>query len=47
MKQIKVCGYMTSVTEVNACLNIISQNDLTQYDTEEPETGAGESSIIR
>lgn len=44
MKQIKACGYMTSVTEVNTCLNIISQNDLTQYDPEGPETGAGEGS---
>ncbi len=32
MQQIKSCGYMTSITEVNTCLNIISQNNLTQYD---------------
>lgn len=44
MKQIKACGYMTSVTEVNTCLDIISQNDLTQYDPEGPEPGAGENS---
>ena len=33
MKQIKTCGYMTSVTEVNTCLSIIAQNNLTQYDS--------------
>ena len=44
MKQIKACGYMTSVTEVNTCLDIISQNDLTQYDPEGPEPGTGENS---
>lgn len=32
MQQIKTCGYMTSVTEVNTCLSIISQNGLTDYD---------------
>lgn len=32
MKQIKKCGYMTSITEVNTCLSIIRQNSLTQYD---------------
>lgn len=34
MKQIKTCGYMTSVTEVNTCLSIIKENNLTQYDGE-------------
>ncbi len=34
MKQIKACGYMTSVTEVNTCLSIIKQHNLTQYDGE-------------
>lgn len=37
MCQIKTCGYMTSVTEVNTCLDIIRQNGLTKYD------GKGES----
>lgn len=32
MKQIKACGYMTSVTEVNTCLSIIDKYDLTKYD---------------
>lgn len=32
MRQIKLCGYMTSVTEVDTCLTIIKQNNLTQYD---------------
>lgn len=32
MQQIKACGYMTSITEVNTCISIISQNDLTKYD---------------
>lgn len=32
MKQIKACGYMTSVTEVNSCLSIIDKHDLTKYD---------------
>lgn len=32
MKQIKACGYMTSVTEVSSCLSIIDQYDLTKYD---------------
>lgn len=39
MQQIKVCGYMTSVTEVNTCISIIKNNNLTQYD--------GESTSIR
>lgn len=43
MKQIKACGYMTSVTEVNTCLAIISQNGLTKYDYEGPEGGTEES----
>lgn len=32
MKQIKACGYMTSVTEVNSCLSIIEKHGLTKYD---------------
>lgn len=32
MKQIKVCGYMTSVTEVNSCLSIIDKYNLAKYD---------------
>lgn len=32
MKQIKACGYMTSVTEVNSCLSIIDKHGLTKYD---------------
>lgn len=32
MKQIKACGYMTSVTEVNTCLSIIDKYGLTKYD---------------
>lgn len=32
MKQIKLCGYMTSSTEVNSVLNIIARYDLTRYD---------------
>jgi flagellum-specific peptidoglycan hydrolase FlgJ len=32
MQQIKTCGYMTSVTEVDTCITIISQYNLTQYD---------------
>lgn len=38
MKQIKACGYMTSVTEVNSCLSIIDKHDLTKYD----DVAAGE-----
>lgn len=32
MQQIKACGYMTSVTEVNSCIAIIENHNLTQYD---------------
>lgn len=32
MKQIKACGYMTSVTEVNSCLSIIDKYNLAKYD---------------
>lgn len=32
MKQIKSCGYMTSVTEVNSCLSVIDKYGLTKYD---------------
>ncbi len=35
MRQIKECGYMTSSTEVNTVLSIISRYDLTKYDTGE------------
>ena len=44
MQQIKTCGYMTSVTEVNTCLSIIAQNNLTQYDN---VVGVGCSSTTR
>lgn len=33
MQQIKVCGYMTSITEVNTCINIIGQNNLVRFDS--------------
>ena len=39
MEQIKRCGYMTSSTEVNTVLSIISRYDLTKYD-------AGESAQV-
>lgn len=39
MNQIKDCGYMTSSTEVNTVLSIISRYDLTKYD-------AGESAQV-
>lgn len=39
MQQIKLCGYMTSSTEVNSVLSIISRYDLTKYD-------AGESAQV-
>lgn len=42
MQQIKTCGYMTSVTEVNICLSIISQNGLTNYDL---QAGSVDNSI--
>lgn len=32
MQQVKACCYMTSITEVNTCITIIEQNNLTQYD---------------
>lgn len=32
MKQIKLCGYMTSSTEVNSVIRIIKTYNLTQYD---------------
>ncbi len=44
MRQIKACGYMTSVTEVNTCLTIIRENDLTQYDRAVSGGGASEGS---
>ena len=34
MRQIKECGYMTSSTEVNTVLSIISRYNLTKYDSE-------------
>ncbi len=35
MQQIKNCGYMTSSTECNSVLNIISKYNLTQFDLED------------
>ena len=35
MQQIKLCGYMTSSTEVNTVLSIINKYNLTEYDKEE------------
>lgn len=32
MKQIKLCGYMTSSTEVNTVISLIEQYNLTKYD---------------
>lgn len=47
MKQIKTCGYMTSVTEVNTCLSIIRQNNLMQFDGAPViETGTLETAYI-
>lgn len=43
MQQIKVCAYMTSITEVNTCLSIIKQNNLTQYDSAVTGDTASES----
>lgn len=40
MQQIKACGYMTSVTEVNSCISIISKYNLTQYDNASPQISA-------
>lgn len=40
MKQIKACGYMTSVTEVNSCISIIEKYNLTQYDNESVQISA-------
>ena len=37
MHQIKACGYMTSVTEVNSCIKIIEKYNLTQYDNASPQ----------
>ena len=34
MQQIKTCGYMTSITEVDTCISIIEQNHLKQYDND-------------
>ena len=33
MEQIKLCGYMTSSTEVNSVLNLIRKYNLTRFDT--------------
>lgn len=33
MQQIKVCGYMTSSTEVNSVISIVEKYNLTQYDS--------------
>lgn len=43
MKQIKTCGYMTSITEVNSCLSIIDKHDLTKYDDVVSEKKPAES----
>ncbi len=43
MSQIKACGYMTSSTEVNSVMSIISKYDLTQYDG--VETAAAANSV--
>lgn len=40
MKQIKACGYMTSVTEVNSCISIIEKYNLTQYDNASAQISA-------
>lgn len=40
MHQIKACGYMTSVTEVNSCIKIIEKYNLTQYDNALPQISA-------
>lgn len=47
MKQIKACGYMTSVTEVNSCLSIIDKYDLTKYDDVATENLAGIRPTLR
>lgn len=46
MRQIKLCGYMTSSTEVNSVIKIIERYNLTQYDNinvesvdNQPKTG--------
>ena len=39
MQQIKTCGYMTSITEVNSCIRIIEQYNLTQYNVSEDGKG--------
>lgn len=38
MAQIKACGYMTSSTEVNSVISLISKYDLTKYDSDTPNT---------
>ena len=43
MQQIKTCGYMTSSTEVNSVLKLISTYNLTQYDDVCTETGTAKS----
>lgn len=42
MKQIKECGYMTSSTEVNSVLSLISRYELTRYDNVEGAAGESE-----
>lgn len=46
MQQIKTCGYMTSVTEVNSCISIIEKYNLTQYDNASPQISAASKSEI-
>lgn len=36
MEQIKLCGYMTSSTEVNSVLNVIRKYNLTRFDVSQP-----------
>ena len=36
MAQIKLCGYMTSSTEVNSVISIIQKYNLTAYDSDQP-----------
>lgn len=45
MQQIKTCGYMTSVTEVNSCISIIEKYNLTQYDNASPQISAASISL--
>ena len=46
MQQIKACGYMTSITEVNSCISIISKYNLTQYDNTSAQVSAASNPKI-